>query len=88
MTTYSEYRDSLPYARGAEVFDPPIGPSHERWLDPADVDQEIEECPAVGKMTRNHKLVPMLQWCTRAIYHDGDHAAHGGNTVMFARWPR
>jgi hypothetical protein len=60
-----------------KLYDPPVGPDHEDWIGLGDP----EDCPATAPAGE-------LVWmCTRTAGHDGDHAAHGGDDELAARWP-
>lgn len=84
----SEKKTGNPYAsrqgggmRVVRVYDPPIGPEHPHWLDHG----LHALAPTCGARTRGS-----VSWyCTRARFHQTDHAAHGfGHRLQHARWPR
>lgn len=57
-------------------FSPSLTPEDSNFLAPEPINSNHETCS-----TRNDGY-----FCTRPRGHSGAHAAHGSDTVMFARW--
>ena len=70
--------------------DEAVPPSSPDWLPPAkswaritgrEPGERVDDCDA----PHPESAIP---GCTRAVGHDGDHAAHGPNDVQYYRWPQ